>query len=108
MEALERYPDFTLTKLDFSVPRCDACHLGGRLSTVSGWLKGVPYDDLSFEVGFPLIIAVFLQAHHICSLSSTNMIRRTLKTRIPVFVVSTSAAFAQLELKYSMGCHTGM
>ncbi|KAI0256818.1 hypothetical protein BJV78DRAFT_1167155 [Lactifluus subvellereus] len=48
-EALERYPDLTLTKLDFAVPRCDACHLGGRLSTVSGWLKGIPYDNLSFE-----------------------------------------------------------
>ena len=51
-EKLERYPDLTLTKLDFAVPHCDACHLGGRQSTVAGWLKGVPYDNLSFEVGY--------------------------------------------------------
>lgn len=51
-EKLERYPDLTLTKLDFTVPHCDACHLGGRQSTVVGWLKGIPYDNLSFEVGY--------------------------------------------------------
>ncbi|KAI0006145.1 hypothetical protein BJV74DRAFT_802451 [Russula compacta] len=48
-EALELYPDLTLAELDFAVPHCDACHLGGRQSTVSGWLKGIPYDSLSFE-----------------------------------------------------------
>lgn len=46
---LERYPDLTMMKLDFAVPHCDACHLGGRQSTVTGWLKGIPYDNLSFE-----------------------------------------------------------
>jgi len=51
-EKLERYPYLTLTKLNFAVPHCDACHLGGRQSTVAGWLKGIPYDDLSFEVGY--------------------------------------------------------
>ncbi len=51
-EKLERYPDLTLTKLDFAVPHCDACHLGGRKSSVAGWLKGIPYDNLSFEVGY--------------------------------------------------------
>jgi hypothetical protein len=50
-KALELYPDLTLAKLDFAVPHCDACHLGGRKSTVSGWLKGIPYDKVSFEVG---------------------------------------------------------
>ena len=55
-EALELYPDLTLAKLDFAVPHCDACHLGGRQSTVSGWLKGIPYDSLSFEVGLLLIV----------------------------------------------------
>jgi len=48
-KALEQYPDLTLTKLDFAVPHCDACHLGGRQSTIAGWLKGIPYDNLSFE-----------------------------------------------------------
>jgi hypothetical protein len=56
---LERYPDLTLTKLDFAVPHCDACHLGGRQSSVAGWLKGIPYDNLSFEVGLLPINAGF-------------------------------------------------
>jgi hypothetical protein len=57
-ETLELYPDLTLTKLDFAVPHCDACHLGGRQSTVAGRLRGIPYDKLSFEVGLLPIIAV--------------------------------------------------
>ncbi|KAI0273754.1 hypothetical protein BC834DRAFT_855414 [Gloeopeniophorella convolvens] len=48
-KALESYPDLTLTRLDFAIPQCDACHLGGRLSTLSGYLKGLPYDELTFE-----------------------------------------------------------
>ncbi|KAI0306457.1 hypothetical protein B0F90DRAFT_1690122 [Multifurca ochricompacta] len=48
-KTLEIYPDLSLTKVDFAIPHCDACHLGGRLSTVTGWLKGFPYDNLSFE-----------------------------------------------------------
>ncbi|KAI9509629.1 hypothetical protein F5148DRAFT_1012019 [Russula earlei] len=48
-EKLERYPDLTMTRLDFAVPHCDACHLGGRQSTRVGYLKGIPYDKLSFE-----------------------------------------------------------
>ncbi len=57
-EKLEQYPDLTLAKLGFAVPHCDACHLGGRQSTVAGWLKGIPYDELSFEVSLLSIIAV--------------------------------------------------
>jgi hypothetical protein len=45
---LERYPDLTLTKLDFSTFYCDACRVRKK-STVAGWLKGIPYDKLSFE-----------------------------------------------------------
>jgi hypothetical protein len=56
--SLELYPDFTLVKLDFVVPHCDACHLGGRKSAVEGRLKGIPYDKLSFEVGLLSIIAL--------------------------------------------------
>ncbi|KAN0140744.1 protein of unknown function (DUF4211) domain containing protein [Lactarius tabidus] len=47
-EVLERYPDLTLTKLDFSTFYCDACRVRKK-STVAGWLKGIPYDKLSFE-----------------------------------------------------------
>lgn len=47
---LERYPEFKLTTLDFAIPACDACNLGGRLSTRLGRLSGTPYDRLGFEV----------------------------------------------------------
>jgi hypothetical protein len=47
-EVLERFPDLTLTKLDFSTFYCDACRVRKK-STVAGWLKGIPYDKLSFE-----------------------------------------------------------
>lgn len=49
-KALESYPNFTLVQLDFAIPQCDACHLGGRLSTVMGRLSGKPYDEYDFEV----------------------------------------------------------
>jgi hypothetical protein len=51
-EKLERCPDLTLAQLDFAVPHCDACRLGGKQATVIGWLKGIPYDNLSFEVDY--------------------------------------------------------
>jgi len=47
-EALERFPNLTLMKLDFSTPHCDACNVRKK-STVAGYLKGIPYDELSFE-----------------------------------------------------------
>lgn len=49
-KALETYPKFTLILLKFSVSQCDACNLGGRLSTRLGRLSGKPYDDYDFEV----------------------------------------------------------
>ncbi|KAF9482783.1 hypothetical protein BDN70DRAFT_874567 [Pholiota conissans] len=48
--SLEKYPEFELTRLDFAVPSCDACHLGGRLSTLMGRLNGRRYDSCGFEV----------------------------------------------------------
>ena len=63
-DALELFPDLTLMKLDFAVPHCDACHLGGRQSTVAARLKGIPYDKLSFEVSLLSIVAIFFEAHH--------------------------------------------
>ncbi|KAF5380945.1 hypothetical protein D9615_003974 [Tricholomella constricta] len=47
---LETYPEFDLIPLDFAIPSCDACHLGGRLSTLVGRLSGVPYDRWGFEI----------------------------------------------------------
>ncbi|KAI0079928.1 hypothetical protein K474DRAFT_1673008 [Panus rudis PR-1116 ss-1] len=46
---LERYPEFELIQLEFSEPGCDACHLGGRLSTLIGRLSGSPYDKQTYE-----------------------------------------------------------
>lgn len=48
-KALERYPEFTLTSLDFVIPSCDACHLGNRKSTLCGHLDGTPYDRSGFR-----------------------------------------------------------
>lgn len=47
---LETYPELDLIPLDFAVPVCDACHLGGRMSTLTGRLSGLPYDKLGFEI----------------------------------------------------------
>lgn len=49
-KALNTYPDFELTDLEFAVPQCDACHLGGRKSTFVGRVSGRPYSKVSFEV----------------------------------------------------------
>ncbi|RDB21388.1 Uncharacterized protein C17H9.06c [Hypsizygus marmoreus] len=47
---LETYPEFDLIPLDFAVPACDACHLGGRISTLIGRLSGLPYEKWGFEI----------------------------------------------------------
>ncbi|KAG8217534.1 hypothetical protein J3R82DRAFT_5683 [Butyriboletus roseoflavus] len=48
-KVLETYPKFTLVRLKFAIPQCDACHLGGRASTLLGRLSGKPYDEYDFE-----------------------------------------------------------
>ncbi|KAF4576590.1 hypothetical protein EYR40_000834 [Pleurotus pulmonarius] len=47
--ALSTFPEFGLDDLQFALPQCDACHLGGRLSTLIGRLSGHPYDPVGFE-----------------------------------------------------------
>jgi len=47
--ALEDYPDFELTALDFTVPSCDACHMGGRISSLIGRVGGSLYNIDGFE-----------------------------------------------------------
>jgi hypothetical protein len=47
---LETFPEFALIPLSFAVPVCDACHLGRRMSTLTGRLSGTAYDRLGFEV----------------------------------------------------------
>jgi hypothetical protein len=47
---LETYPELDMVQLDFAMPGCDACHLGARMSTLTGRLLGEPYDPLGFEV----------------------------------------------------------
>ncbi|KAI6166987.1 hypothetical protein EDD17DRAFT_1542310, partial [Pisolithus thermaeus] len=46
---LEKYPEFTLLRMDFGLPVCDACRLGGRVSTLLGRAGGTPYDPCDFE-----------------------------------------------------------
>ncbi|KAL5511845.1 hypothetical protein ACEPAH_5063 [Sanghuangporus vaninii] len=48
-KSLMSYPKFELHALDFALPQCDACHLGARISTISGRLGGEPYDRITFE-----------------------------------------------------------
>ncbi|KAI0807491.1 hypothetical protein C8Q74DRAFT_1188043 [Fomes fomentarius] len=48
-KALDKYPTFELYNLEFTVLGCDACHLGGRKSTLQGRLSGSPYDPLTYE-----------------------------------------------------------
>jgi hypothetical protein len=66
---LETYPEFDLLPLDFAVPSCDACHLGGRMSTLIGRLSGLPYDRLGFEV---LVRWRIVKVNKILNISRTN------------------------------------
>lgn len=49
-KALQKFPEFNLNMLDFAIPQCDACHLGGRMSKFVARLRGSPYDKNTFEV----------------------------------------------------------
>ncbi|KIK31177.1 hypothetical protein PISMIDRAFT_85451 [Pisolithus microcarpus 441] len=49
-KSLEKYPEFNLLRMNFSLPVCDACRLGGRVSTLLGRVSGTPYDQCDFEV----------------------------------------------------------
>lgn len=49
-KALRTYPDFNLIDLDFAIPHCDACNLGGRMSKLVGRCSGEPYDQKAFQV----------------------------------------------------------
>ncbi|THH33837.1 hypothetical protein EUX98_g254 [Antrodiella citrinella] len=46
---LQMYPVFEVDHMQFSVPSCDACRLGGRISTLTGRLSGEPYDKQTYE-----------------------------------------------------------
>ncbi|KAI0725129.1 hypothetical protein C8Q72DRAFT_755507, partial [Fomitopsis betulina] len=48
-KALETFPEFEVHHLEYTVPGCDACHLGSRLSTRLGRLSGQPYDPTTFQ-----------------------------------------------------------
>jgi hypothetical protein len=49
-KSLETYPDFELIRMGVALPMCDACHMGGRISTLLGRVSGQPYDRVTFEV----------------------------------------------------------
>ncbi|EJD52996.1 hypothetical protein AURDEDRAFT_81164 [Auricularia subglabra TFB-10046 SS5] len=42
--SLRTYPELSLDRMDFSIPHCDACHIGGRVSTIKGYLAGSRYN----------------------------------------------------------------
>ncbi|EAU88626.1 hypothetical protein CC1G_12018 [Coprinopsis cinerea okayama7 len=48
-KALQTYPEFVLTQLDFTIPGCDACHMGSRVATRRGALAGEPYNPIGFR-----------------------------------------------------------
>ena len=47
---LEKYPVLSVVQMDFTVPGCDACNLGARMSKVVARVSGQPYDRSTFEV----------------------------------------------------------
>ncbi|TFK55040.1 hypothetical protein OE88DRAFT_1805440 [Heliocybe sulcata] len=49
---LEKYPNLEVVALEVTIPHCDACHLGSRVSTLLGRVSGEPYDKLGFEATF--------------------------------------------------------
>lgn len=92
-KTLEIYPELSLIHLDFAVPYCDACNLGGRMSTMLAYLTGLSYDAVGFgSVGFVVnqenmtlivpLISLLRMARKILNLSKKNI---------------TSVAFAQGE-----------
>lgn len=46
---LDTYPLCTSELMSISIPKCDACHIGGRVATISTRLSGKPYDRETFE-----------------------------------------------------------
>ncbi|KAF8328907.1 uncharacterized protein EI90DRAFT_2997683 [Cantharellus anzutake] len=49
-QELDTYPLCSNERLTDSLPICDACHISGRIATISTTLSGKPYDRETFEV----------------------------------------------------------
>lgn len=49
-KALNTYPELELFDMDFVVPGCDACNMGGRASKIRARVSGRPYDFRSLQV----------------------------------------------------------
>ena len=81
-KALKSSPEFHITSLNSAVPYCDACHLGGRMSTFIGRLDGKPYDTTTFQVNLLWFIDCITVAG--CSLILSREIdtRRCIQFRI--------------------------
>ena len=60
-------PDFHLEHLEFAIPYCDACHLGKRVSTLTGKASGRPYDPTTFEVRLRPLICLSYNTENIVS-----------------------------------------
>ena len=50
IKSLRTYPEFETAALEVAIPSCDACHLGGRKSTIVARLSGNPYDKDTLTV----------------------------------------------------------
>ncbi|KAH7103836.1 hypothetical protein BKA62DRAFT_694810 [Auriculariales sp. MPI-PUGE-AT-0066] len=48
-KALLTWPELSVEPLVFSIPSCDACHMGSRTSTLVGHVGGQGYDRHTFE-----------------------------------------------------------
>ena len=62
-QSLASFPEFELVQLDFTVPGCDACHLGSRISTLQGRLSGDPYDRTTLQVMLLLVPRALHRTH---------------------------------------------
>ena len=99
-KVLGKFPEFETTLLDFVVPGCDACHLGGRMSKLVGRLSGKPYDKVTFKVGLLRHGQVDLLLICLISLSSITMTRIAQETRTP-----TSRPGSSISVGFALGAH---
>jgi hypothetical protein len=48
MNSLSKYPKLSLSRLEFTIPHCDACNTS-RKSTVQAMVSEAPYRSMGFE-----------------------------------------------------------
>jgi hypothetical protein len=109
VKSLKSLPEFTVTSLDFAIPQCDACHLGGRMSTYVGRLSGEPYDPITLQVCL-LIASSYGQILRIIRLSKIPTLmtdltmRKTRNQRKESFI---SVGFVHVAQRHTTNSLTG-